>query len=89
MFIIDSALQHTCAEIGEQAVRGQVSAAERDLLIDGAILLAIHLETLAQDAHAGIPDGWLEGDPAMRSARPGDGPAVVTIDLPGIGPPKG
>jgi hypothetical protein len=50
VFAVDSALQHTCAEFREQANRGQITEAECDLLIDGAILLAIHLEALIQDA---------------------------------------
>jgi hypothetical protein len=40
MLAIDSALQGTCAELRDQAARGQITAAECDLLIDGAILLA-------------------------------------------------
>ena len=52
MLSLDSALQHTCAELRDQASRGQITAAERDLLIDGAILLAMHLEELLQDARA-------------------------------------
>ncbi len=51
-FTIDAALQHTCAVFREQASRGEITAAECDLLIDGAILLAMHIETLAQDAAA-------------------------------------
>jgi hypothetical protein len=40
MLAIDTALQDTCDEIRDQAARGQITAAERDLMIDGAILLA-------------------------------------------------
>ncbi len=54
MFTVDSALQHTCAEFREQVKRGQITAAECDLLIDGAILLAIHVEALIQDARTAI-----------------------------------
>ncbi len=64
MYTVDSALQHTCAELREQVARGQITAAECDLLIDGAILLAIHLETLVQDARAGTEPAWLEPAPA-------------------------
>lgn len=60
MFTVDSALQHTCAELQEQAARGDITAAERDLLVDGAILLALHLEALIQDARVDIQRGWLE-----------------------------
>jgi hypothetical protein len=69
VFTIDSALQHTCAEISEQAVRGQVSAAERDLLIDGAILLAVHLEALAEDGRLHLPDALLDRT-AEAAGRP-------------------
>lgn len=55
MFAVDSALQRTYASFREQAARGEISAAERNLLIDGAVLLAANLESLIQDAHAGRP----------------------------------
>ena len=67
MFAIDSALQHTCAEFCEQAASGQLTAAERDLLIDGAILLAVHLEDLIQDARAGTRPAWLEASAGPRA----------------------
>ena len=60
MFTVDSALQHSCAEFREHAARGEITAAECDLLMDGAILLAVHLEELIQDARAGLPPGWPE-----------------------------
>ena len=50
MFTVDAALERTCAGFREQAARGEITAAERDLLIDGAILLAVNLEELVQDA---------------------------------------
>jgi hypothetical protein len=56
VFTVDAALQQTCAQFREQAMRGQITDAERDLLIDGAILLAVHFEGLIQDAHTqGLP----------------------------------
>ena len=58
MFTVDTALQHSCAEFREQAARGEITAAECDLLIDGAILLAVHLEALVQDARAGMQPSW-------------------------------
>lgn len=68
VFTVDSALQHTCAIFREQATRGEISAAECDLLIDGAILLAVNLETLIQDAREDRPPAWPEADhrPALR-----------------------
>lgn len=69
MFTVDSALQHTCASFREQAARGEITAAECALLIDGAILLAANLETLIQDAHAGRPPSWpvFIQHPALRA----------------------
>lgn len=57
MFTVDSALQHTCAGLREHAARGEITGPECDLLIDGAILLAVHLEALIQDGYAGGPPG--------------------------------
>jgi len=50
VFTVDAALERTCADFREQAARGEITAAERDLLIDGAILLAVNPEELVQDA---------------------------------------
>jgi hypothetical protein len=57
VFTIDAALQHVCANLREQAALGEITSAECDLLIDGAILLAVHLEGFVQDAHAAGPLG--------------------------------
>ncbi len=62
---VDAALQHTCAIFRERADRGDITPIERDLLIDGAILLAMHLDDLAQDGGTGSHPGWPE------AARPG------------------
>lgn len=66
MFIVDVALEHTCAEFRSRAADGQVTAAERDLLIDGAVLLANKIEDLQQDARAGLSQEW--PDRARHSA---------------------
>ena len=68
MFTVDLALEHACAGIREQAAHGEITAAECDLLLDGAILLAVNLEALIQDAHAGRPPSWLDAGrrPASR-----------------------
>jgi hypothetical protein len=58
---VDEALQHTCAIFREQADRGDITPAERDLLIDGAILLAMHVDDLAQDGRVGSNSGRPEG----------------------------
>jgi hypothetical protein len=65
---VDSALQHTCAIIREQAAHGDITAAECDLLIDGAILLAANVEMLTQGANADMPPAWPQASqrPALR-----------------------
>lgn len=60
MFIVDAALEHTCAEFRLRAADRQITAEERDLLIDGAILLAANIEILAQDARAGRQPTWAD-----------------------------
>jgi hypothetical protein len=62
---VDAALQRVCAIFRQQADRGDISPTERDLLIDGAILLAMHVDELAQVGRVGAHSGWPEG------ARPG------------------
>jgi len=58
---VDAALEYVCAIFREQADRGDITPTERDLLIDGAILLAMHVDELTQDdrvgAHSGRPQG--------------------------------
>jgi hypothetical protein len=69
---VDAALQHTCAIFRERADRGDITPTERDLLIDGAILLAMHLDDLAQDRRVGSRPGWPERarpEPAGRHER--------------------
>ena len=66
VFTVDAALQHTCAIVREKANEGDISPAERDLLIDGAILLAMHVEELAQNG----PVGWHPGWPSSAVAEP-------------------
>jgi hypothetical protein len=68
---VDAALQHVCAIFREQADRGDITPAERDLLIDGAILLAMHVDDLAQDGRVGAHSGWPEGALPEQLARHG------------------
>ena len=63
---VDAALQHICAVFRERADRGDITAAERDLLIDGAILLAMRVDDLAQDGRVGWGSGWPEGRSSAR-----------------------
>ncbi|HCU95706.1 MAG TPA: hypothetical protein DHU96_24520 [Actinobacteria bacterium] len=66
---VDAALQRVCAIFGEQADRGVITPTERDLLIDGAILLAIHVDDLSQDGRAGPYSGWPEGPLPEQAGR--------------------
>jgi hypothetical protein len=58
---VDAALQHICAIFREQADRGDITPTERDLLIDGAILLANDVDDLDRDGRVGSHSGWPEG----------------------------
>jgi hypothetical protein len=55
---VDEALQHVCAVFREQADRGDITPTERDLMIDGAILLAMRVDDLARESFAGPDPGW-------------------------------
>jgi hypothetical protein len=69
---VDTALQHICAIFREQADRGDITPTERDLLIDGAILLANYVDDLARDGRIGSHSGWPEAalpEPAGRHER--------------------
>jgi hypothetical protein len=66
---VDAALQHICAIFREQADRGDITPTERDLLIDGAILLAMHVDYLAGDGRAGQRRDWPGGAPSEPAAR--------------------
>ncbi|MGO8959264.1 MAG: hypothetical protein ACLQFR_18135 [Streptosporangiaceae bacterium] len=69
MFIVDAALEHTCGEFRARAAEGAITAAERDLLIDGAILLAVNIEELLQDARDGQPASWLDAGQHHSATR--------------------
>ena len=58
---VDAALQHVCANLCEQADRGDLTPAERDLLIDGAILLAVHVDDMTADELVDSPFARLAG----------------------------
>jgi len=59
---VDEALQHVCAVFREEADRGDVTTAERDLLIDGAIMLAMRVDDLDRADRAGSGAAWLQGE---------------------------
>ena len=58
---VDAALHHICAIFRDQADRGDITPTERDLLIDGAILLAMYVNDLARDGRVSSHSGWPEG----------------------------
>ena len=69
---VDEALQQTCAIFREQADRGAITPTERDLLIDGAIMLAMRIDDLGRDGRVGSASGWPERalpEPARRYER--------------------
>jgi hypothetical protein len=69
---VEAALQHTCAIFRERADRGDITSAERDLLIDGAILLAMHVDDLAREGRTDSAPGWpgaARPEPAGRHER--------------------
>jgi hypothetical protein len=66
---VDEALQHVCATLREHADRGDITPAECDLMIDGAILLAMRVDDLAQDGRVGSGSGWPEGALPDRAGR--------------------
>lgn len=69
---VEVALQRTCAIFRERADRGDITPAERDLLIDGAILLAMHVDDLAREDRADSAPGWAGAarpEPAGRHER--------------------
>ena len=68
---VDEAFQHICAILREQADRGDITPTERDLLIDGAILLAMRVDDQARDGRVGSDSGWPEGatEPVGRHER--------------------
>jgi len=45
---VDEALQHICAIFREEADLGDITPTERDLMIDGAILLAMNVDDMSR-----------------------------------------
>jgi hypothetical protein len=64
---VDEALQHMCALFRGQAARGEITPAERDLLIDGAILVAMRVDDeLAWESRANSEfEAWKEARPKL------------------------
>jgi hypothetical protein len=74
---VDAALEQVCAIFREHADRGDINLAERDLLIDGAILLAMHIERQAQEGRHGWDSGWPQEPLSKRAGRHERHPAAV------------
>jgi len=70
LLTVDGALQHICAVFREQAVRGEITPTERDLLIDGAVLLAMRVDDLDRDSRVDSNFGWPEGTQPQPVGRP-------------------
>jgi len=69
---VEAALEYTCATFRERADRGDITPAERDLLLDGAILLAMHIDDLAWEGRAGSSQAgrnWRGQAPSGRHER--------------------
>ena len=69
---VEAALRDTCAVFRERAGRGDITPAERDLLIDGAILLAMHVDDLAGEGRTDPAPGRAGAarpEPAGRHER--------------------
>jgi len=64
LFAVDAELEFTCATFREWADRGDITPAERDLLTDGAVLLAMHIDGLAGERGVAPTPRW------PRIARP-------------------
>jgi hypothetical protein len=76
---VDEALQQICATLREHADRADITPTERDLLIDGAILLAMRVDDLARDDRVGSDSGWPEWalpEPVGRHERRAAGAAA-------------
>jgi len=69
VLIVDKALQHICATFREEADRGDITPTERDLLIDGAILLAMNVDDMAREDRAG-PDSGRRRPPELAHRPP-------------------
>jgi hypothetical protein len=72
VFVVDMALEHVCAEFRLRATDGQITAVERDLLTDGAILLAAKIENLVQDSRTGSRSVRTESRPGMTATPVAD-----------------
>jgi hypothetical protein len=66
---VDEALQHICATFREEAELGDLTPTERDLLIDGAILLAMNVDDMSREGRFGSDSGCPEGTLPRRAGR--------------------
>jgi len=66
---VDEALQHICAIFREEADLGDITPTERDLMIDGAILLALNVDDMSREDHFGPDSGGPAGPLPRRAGR--------------------
>lgn len=64
---VDEALQHICAIFRDEANLGDITPTERDLLIDGAILLAMSVDDMSREDRSG-PGSGRKGEALPRRA---------------------
>lgn len=66
---VDEALQHICALFRDEANLGDITPTERDLLMDGAILLAMSVDDMSREDRLGSDSGRPEGALPRRAGR--------------------
>ncbi len=67
---VDEALQHICAIFRDEAKLGDITPTERDLLMDGAILLAMSVDDMSREDRSGSGSGRTEGALPRRVTLP-------------------
>ena len=66
---VDEALQHICAMFRDEANLGDITPTERDLLMDGAILLAMSVDDMSREDRFGPDSGRPAGTLPRRPGR--------------------
>lgn len=67
---VDEALQHICAIFRDEANLGDITPTERDLLMDGAILLAMSVDDMSREDRFGPGSGRTEEALPRRATLP-------------------
>jgi hypothetical protein len=66
---VDEALQHICAIFRKEAELGEITPTERDLMMDGAILLAMNVDDMSREDRFGPDPGRPAGALPRRAGR--------------------